>query len=1414
MAQTEIQNLEKILAGINTKLDMLTDDNGEADLVRLYLGELKKILEEEHNGSIAKLEELRSSFSKMVSTQDETTGNRFVDIKRQLDIISDDILTHVNSVPEKISFKSLENEISQIEPSITALREIIKNSSDNTEVLKRFEKLEGKLKNIVSNSDFKDFKTDLADFIQQIIDNSKILHVDMEAFKEDVLPTLEKLELVDYSKDFKNIATRIGEIKSSFENNSKMNYESLLNEINNLKNEINSNLKTKDNSEELTQIDTKLGDLLSNVQFIRDLSSQKYSEILDNISSELNDAVNKAGDKINSNSEINFGEIKSLIDGIVVDLNTIKKDLGKSQNDNSLSISSEFDNLRLSSENLLAAFSALSTSFEERSEKNSENILEGIQNLSNDIDSLGFSFEKTSSQNSENILEGIQNISADISSLNSSFEQTSQQNSENILEGIQNISADISSLNSSFEQASQQNSENILEGIQNISTDISSLNSSFETIALKNSKSILGSLEELSDKTNELKTEFSEITSTLTGKLLDTVNELSDKIDSRPESEDLTEHIQFIKEAVSSISTDIQLSKEEYLQHLKENSEARSAQIETVSENISSFRLQLNEALESIKDYIAELEASSGSIDEKLSQKLVDTEASIIQASQDYEQKLEVLQTKLVEFVHIVENSNADTEGKIASSLDEVASIKEELNELNEVIKASKLSSDEKSSEIVSLLDGSIENILFNINNINEAVQNGFNSALKDSLTSVDTNFEKLTDQVLALKDETSSVKDDILSEISDKISALRKEFDLINTDITDIIQNKSEDLLKAFEPLESRIDEFTGLDFEQLISNLKSQIELSFMNFSVDVNSEFASNYEAISKLEQSYKDAFNKLSSMEDLVSDKINNVELLKVTLESGLMDVKSSFNDIMEEHFDELRSYIEKGFGDKSLENSINNLRSDINNNFENFMSEQSEATLKYAQIANDFSKFSENIKNDLENTNKDLIANVSTGLNEINTKLDIMASDTSNEELQMRFDDISEVQSKAENLINILNTKIDALASDSTNLVVLDELDDIKNIISEQISEHLFEHINKQTSEQKSFIQSLSSEKFAKINDYLEETLDKLNNLDLNKNSEDIKETILNAIISLTDQITFVEETEEIKDFVEEKTDKLNDQIIEVQNQLKQLASNDDDSFEYKYTLQDVETDIAKLRVAINEMSGSNANEISKEIQNLVKSLENLDTSLTQEQVESIKNDIEKLNEDIISISSRTNKLLLNSDESYKALNDGLNKFSSIINKFDSARLERKIDNIQALAANSANADKVFHQAMMYLGEWVDATSEDISGITDQVSAISDIQNDLSDVKKSITESESVFDEIKNMMPDNSQVIDALKNEFNYQEKRIDTLENKLDKILSILSEQDDKVLTRKVEKLEKMISNLGANIEKLTSYVE
>jgi len=64
------------------------------------------------------------------------------------------------------------------------------------------------------------------------------------------------------------------------------------------------------------------------------------------------------------------------------------------------------------------------------------------------------------------------------------------------------------------------------------------------------------------------------------------------------------------------------------------------------------------------------------------------------------------------------------------------------------------------------------------------------------------------------------------------------------------------------------------------------------------------------------------------------------------------------------------------------------------------------------------------------------------------------------------------------------------------------------------------------------------------------------------------------------------------------------------------------------------------------------------------------------------------------------------------------------------------------------------------------------------------------------------------------LIENIERKFNQQEARIDELENKLERILSTLEEKDDMVLNRKVDKLENMISALGANIEKLASYVD
>ena len=460
---------------------------------------------------------------------------------------------------------------------------------------------------------------------------------------------------------------------------------------------------------------------------------------------------------------------------------------------------------------------------------------------------------------------------------------------------------------------------------------------------------------------------------------------------------------------------------------------------------------------------------------------------------------------------------------------------------------------------------------------------------------------------------------------------------------------------------------------------------------------------------------------------------------------------------------------------------------------------------------------DSLKSDLENITEKLddfeenTEYFKNALDTLSNKVDVIAADNSLDILYDKFDEFSETEDKVAEMLTALHQKVDVIAMDDNDFDIEEEIDDIKELIFEQ----------------RKYFEVASDEKANAIDKYLKDVLLKLDNVDLEKNSEDIKETIMNALVSLVDQISFVEETEEIKDFVEEKTDAIKQGLIEVQNQLRQLASPDDD-FGYSYTLQDVESDIAKLRVAITHLSGNDFENLSGDIKKIVNSVEGLETTLTQEQIIGLKGNIEKLNEDILSISSRTNKILLTSDESNKALNDGLNNFGSLVGKLEdrleyldnteaTERLERKIESIQSMAVESANADKVFHQVMMYLGEWIDTTTENISSITEKTSEINLIKENVNDVIEKVSDIQDIKDnieELRSAVPEKSELLSELENKFEQQEARIDRLEMKLEKILSTLEEKDDMVLNRKVDKIEKMLSRLGTNIEKLTSYVD
>src|SRR5574344_1995518 len=138
------------------------------------------------------------------------------------------------------------------------------------------------------------------------------------------------------------------------------------------------------------------------------------------------------------------------------------------------------------------------------------------------------------------------------------------------------------------------------------------------------------------------------------------------------------------------------------------------------------------------------------------------------------------------------------------------------------------------------------------------------------------------------------------------------------------------------------------------------------------------------------------------------------------------------------------------------------------------------------------------------------------------------------------------------------------------------------------------------------------------------------------------------------------------------------------------------------------------------------------------------SSLTDDQIFELKNDFTKLSEDMLSISSRTNKLLLTSDESYKALSDGLDRFGGLIYQLEdkinfpdtteiSERIEHKVDALNVSVNNSINNDQIFHQVLQYLGEWMDSVSESINSISEKTADLTGVKDAVEELKLKLPE---------------------------------------------------------------------------------
>ena len=695
---------------------------------------------------------------------------------------------------------------------------------------------------------------------------------------------------------------------------------------------------------------------------------------------------------------------------------------------------------------------------------------------------------------------------------------------------------------------------------------------------------------------------------------------------------------------------------------------------------------------------------------------------------------------------------------------------------------------------------------------------------LKQDITKLRTDVEKAIPQdgnkpaISSLSSIPKLGNDNLLINLNNKIDDLSKE---LNKDWLEEIKGyiAGSEIQSMLEDISGKIDILTLTDNSEWMEDIKNTLQnLNTSEISGEPNKEIQEMLKLISQ-------KIDILASSDDYeliedVRDSIETSEEIKETLNllDKKVDIIATSNN--NEEFEDIQDSLENIESKIDIISQTDNTENfdDIQNSLENIESKidiisQSEDSTTLEEI--------DNLKHQLTNLSEkvDIVAQTdySNDLDEIKDYiygLEDKLSDiyTKTKPIEENVRKLSASDAKLTSMLETLNHKIDEIFTNN-NANSQKEFEDIKHLIFAQ-SDFI-----------KNFENNSKTEAFKKC---LKELTLEVNNLNINSHTEtkqvqkslkEMKESIMAAVVTIFNQVSFIEESEDIKDFVEERTDEINQNLEEVTKQLKQITSSTDET-DYNYSMQDIESDLAKLRLALNELQNNELENQSSELANIAdnvyritSTVEELQNSMTQDEIKDIKSEIFTLRE-------QTQKILASSDESYNAINTGLEGFSKVITN----HLTDKVDKVTEMLEKSSVSDKVMRQALIYMGEWIDSASESIDKISSNAEEIVDVKNTIEKLKKEIPEQTDILNSIEEKFDEQQERLSYfekqisklgnLEEKFEQQEERIDRLEMTIEKILSAVEDIDDSKVNKKIDKLDKQLAKLSINIEKLTAYVD
>ena len=1497
----EIKGLIESLEGFNSKADVRFETSLENfktvdEAIREKLNDITNALRisgdsvvnkfEQINGAISanidavneKLDNLSTAVDTGITNVDEAIKGNSSGINEKLDSISANLDEKFNTITENFNRaaygvnNSVEINNNTVQEKITLLGENISERNDrvNEKLDNLNTSLDEKLNTISTSIDEKyNTVTETLNQTTGGINTTIETTVNTVQEKFDLLSEniSERNDRVNEKLDNLNTAVdeKFNTINGSLEQNAAGIISAVTNTENNLANSINllnssvSNNHT-DLSQKLDAAQISVQENLSGLSETITNSSQNADTKLDSIHNTLREQLQSVDEAISINTA-NLNSVNENVNNSIQNgINVLNDELKT----NTAAFNEKFDDVT-------SVINSKLTSVNDALNLNTETFNTKVDSLSGEL--LG------QIQNAnESLAINTSNISASVENLNITMKENIENINSMISTGTISLNEKVENIDGSVREQLAAVNAALADNIEHINSILGDVNSTVESKLVEIGSDVkinVGSIKECFDSAlsaldmvrTDILDNLTENNDSLTELVNNTIKEIKEI--NTGADDDMQDKFTNLREHILAVILELQARQEELLSIAKRSDERNLQALDDITSAIRNVEqnLQINTAEykqifeEKMTDLKADmnilqqmLSVEGENSNEKIFNKLFTVEALINEVSDKYEEKLTTLSGSITSYINNVEKNNEDAEIKLGNSVSEITGIRNDLQKIAEELSAVESNQDVKFYELTENFNNKINELISNISGIKNIVQTGDKGEVKQNLSEIDLKFEQLFNSLNKVREYTPEDIDQSIIELEEKLGAVKQEINLVNTDIIDVIDTKTAAIIDNFAPVREAVAQILDFDFNKIITEVKTQVELSYLNLTSDLNSSLTMSQESVSKLETVFSNVAKKIIAIDNQMTDfSRNNLEILNLTIENinkvveknldetttlslqwknGLESIEEKLASVNEQYeislrncmatlkedlqknidanFENIKSFVSVVANEEDALHSIDILKTELTNRMEILTNSFREELAKSNGSSVNMQQFSTDLKSYIDKILVNFAKHIETTVNgseltarqvdeilskwagnlnsDIIKEFDAIADKLSDIQTTINLNDTSDISKNIQETLDALHEKVDVLAmSDDSSDDIIYEIEDIKNILTKV---------------------SGKSEEFSEL-------LKEINKIEENssKNANDIKESVMSAIIAVFDQISFVEESEDIKDFVEEKTDEINQNLIEVRNQLKQIGVGD--SEEYSYTLQDVESDIAKLRMVLNEMSQSSSSddvlEILDNIHKISGSIDGLQASLTTDQIYDLKNDVERLNEDIVSISTRTNKLLLTSDESYKALNNGLDEFSKVILKLEerinildntknSERIEKKLDNVNSMVSVIANSGKVMNQVMMYLGEWIDTTSENISAISEKTSEIDEIKEIITDLRDTI--------------PSKSAILNELENRFEEQQQRLDRLEMKFDRVLALLEDREDARLNKKFERMEKQMTKLSINIEKLASYVD